>query len=43
VGPTPCEGVVYVCCTLGVQLSLFLNSSSPIVWIYQKKKKKKNI
>jgi hypothetical protein len=23
VGPTPCEGVVYICCTLGVQLSLF--------------------
>jgi hypothetical protein len=23
VGPTPCEGVLYDCCTLGVQLSLF--------------------
>jgi hypothetical protein len=23
VGLTPCEGVVYICCTLGVQLSLF--------------------
>jgi len=24
VGPTPGEGVVYICCTLGVQLSLFI-------------------
>jgi hypothetical protein len=23
VGPTSCEGVVYICCTLSVQLSLF--------------------
>jgi hypothetical protein len=22
--PTPCEGVVYICCTLGLQLSLLL-------------------
>jgi hypothetical protein len=27
VGPTPCEGVLYDCCTLGVQLSLFLSES----------------
>jgi hypothetical protein len=27
VGPTSCEGVVYICCTLGVQLSLFFPTS----------------
>jgi len=36
VGPTPCEGVLYDCCTLGVQQSLFefYKGSSPSTGVH---------